>query len=65
MKRVISVGKGGNPAILAVPRPSGLKNFAIFIGALAQLVERFNGIEEVSGSIPLRSTIFQASPKNW
>jgi hypothetical protein len=26
-------------------------------GALAQLVERFNGIEEVSGSTPLCSTI--------
>jgi hypothetical protein len=26
-------------------------------GAIAQLVERFNGIEEVSGSIPLGSTI--------
>lgn len=25
-------------------------------GALAQLVERFNGIEEVSGSTPLSST---------
>ena len=27
-------------------------------GAIAQLGERFNGIEEVSGSIPLGSTIF-------
>jgi hypothetical protein len=27
-----------------------------FLGALAQLVERNNGIVEVSGSIPLRST---------
>ena len=30
-------------------------------GALAQLVERFNGIEEVSGSTPLSSTIKKAS----
>lgn len=27
-------------------------------GLLAQLAERFNGIEEVSGSTPLRSTTF-------
>jgi hypothetical protein len=27
-------------------------------GALAQLVERFNGIEEVSGSTPLCSTTY-------
>jgi len=30
-------------------------------GALAQLVERFNGIEEVSGSNPLCSTTFKQS----
>ena len=27
-------------------------------GALAQLVERINGIDEVNGSTPLRSTSF-------
>jgi hypothetical protein len=31
-------------------------------GGLAQLGERFNGIEEVSGSIPLSSTISQDIP---
>ena len=30
-------------------------------GELAQLVERLNGIEEVSGSIPLFSTTFKFS----
>ncbi len=30
-------------------------------GALAQLVERFHGMEEVSGSTPLSSTILQFS----
>ncbi len=33
-----------------------------FFGALAQLVERFNGIEEVSGSTPLCS-IFRSNAK--
>ena len=33
----------------------GIRNYC---GALAQLVARFNGIEEVRGSNPLRSTIF-------
>lgn len=28
-----------------------------YLGAIAQLVERYNGIVEVSGSIPLGSTI--------
>ena len=32
---------------------------AAFIGALAQLVERFAGSEEVSGSNPLGSTSFE------
>jgi hypothetical protein len=32
----------------------------VVYGALAQLVERFNGIEEVNGSIPLCSTILSA-----
>jgi hypothetical protein len=35
----------------------------IFFGVIAQLVERFNGIEEVSGSIPLNS-IRVATEKN-
>ena len=30
-------------------------------GVLAQLVERFNGIEEVSGSTPLHSTFLNIS----
>jgi len=45
--------KGGagraTPAVASLPSE-------VFLGALAQLVERFNGIEEVSGSIPLCST---------
>ena len=31
-------------------------------GVLAQLVERFNGIEEVSGSTPLHSTFLILQP---
>ena len=37
----------------APPRTRRLK----WLGALAQLGERYNGIVEVSGSIPLGSTI--------
>ena len=33
-------------------------------GAIAQLGERLNGIQEVSGSIPLSSTIRRSSPAN-
>jgi hypothetical protein len=34
--------------------------WASLFGALAQLVERFHGMEEVRGSIPLSSTPFAA-----
>ncbi len=33
-------------------------NHNLFCGAIAQLGERLNGIQEVGGSIPLGSTIF-------
>ncbi len=36
--------------------PLLLKSGAVQCGGLAQLGERFNGIEEVNGSIPLSST---------
>ena len=35
------------------------RNAAIAYGGIAQLGERLNGIQEVSGSIPLISTTFQ------
>ena len=40
------------------PLTWGLKLFKIgnFFGAIAQLVERLHGMQEVSGSIPLSST---------
>ena len=34
-------------------------------GVLAQLVERLNGIEEVTGSNPVGSTPFYLSTKGW
>ena len=34
----------------------GFESPSIHHGLLAQLVERFHGMEEVSGSIPLKST---------
>ena len=33
-------------------------NLKFFAGVLAQLVERLNGIEEVTGSNPVGSTVF-------
>ena len=35
-------------------------NLQFFIGVLAQLVERLNGIEEVTGSNPVGSILFFA-----
>ena len=35
------------------------------IGALAQLGERLHGMQEVSGSIPLGSTIFSEQVNVW
>jgi hypothetical protein len=37
---------------------SEIYNFRSFAGVLAQLVERLNGIEEVTGSNPVGSTPF-------
>ena len=34
-------------------------------GPLAQLVERFHGMEEVAGSNPVRSTRIDLSPAGW
>ncbi len=45
---------GGSPAILPLARLRDLP-----YGGIAQLGERLNGIQEVSGSIPLISTIRQ------
>ena len=36
-------------------------SFALRFGAVAQLAERFHGMEEVRGSIPLSSTIGEPS----
>ncbi len=41
---------------MTVPVPSPLFNFP-FNGALAQLVERLHGMQEVVGSSPIGSTI--------
>ena len=40
------------------PVPTGGENDNRKIGAIAQLGERFNGIEEVVGSIPSGSTTY-------
>ena len=48
----ISVDTGGGAHYDAVLRE---------IGAIAQLGERYNGIVEVSGSIPLSSTIYSSN----
>ena len=48
---------------LAGPLGSGGKIQGSPLGAIAQLVERLNGIQEVSGSTPLSSTI-KASADN-
>ena len=42
------------------PRPIGIVRSPV--GAVAQLVERFHGMEEVRGSIPLSSTGISLSP---
>jgi hypothetical protein len=39
---------------------SEIYNLKFFTGVLAQLVERLNGIEEVTGSNPVGSTFFSA-----
>ena len=45
-------------AIFRLPRSLGFPTFAerISCGAIAQLGERYNGIVEVTGSIPVGST---------
>ena len=51
---------GGGPFIkgcLPPPRAGNKNGMTERFGALAQLGERYNGIVEVSGSIPLGSTI--------
>ena len=52
-------GIASGTAIFRLPPPSGLSNFAecVSYGAIAQLGERYNGIVEVTGSIPVGSTI--------
>jgi hypothetical protein len=44
------------------PAKQALRSFGMTIkdGALAQLVERLHGMQEVSGSTPLSSTNFQS-----
>ena len=51
--------RASGTAIFRLPPPSGLSNFAECVshGAIAQLGERYNGIVEVTGSIPVGSTI--------
>ena len=41
-------------------QPDGPKDYWLYFGAVAQLGERLNGIQEVSGSIPLSSTDLKA-----
>ena len=43
---------------------SEIYNLRFFTGVLAQLVERLNGIEEVTGSNPVGSTTFLPVKKN-
>ena len=50
--------RGHEATIFRLPRSLGLSTFAtrISCGAIAQLGERYNGIVEVTGSIPVGST---------
>ena len=54
-----SSGAASGTAIFRLLRPAGLSNFEarFCYGAIAQLGERYNGIVEVTGSIPVGSTI--------
>jgi len=47
-------------SLLFADDPAGQTN-----GAIAQLGERYNGIVEVSGSIPLSSTNFSKNADEW
>ena len=47
-----------------LPETGGI-TFGCKKGVLAQLVERFNGIEEVSGSTPLHSTFSSELQVIW
>ena len=56
--------------MLTFPDPSAiillaLRHRYIADGGIAQLGERLNGIQEVSGSIPLISTKRNSHPKGW
>jgi hypothetical protein len=58
-----TAGRATDPAL----RPKRSRRAELEIGAIAQLGERFNGIEEVVGSIPSGSTITNRLKKliNW
>ncbi len=49
---------------MGAPHPQ-LRMDVIALGALAQLGERLHGMQEVSGSIPLGSTIFPQPVNGW
>ena len=56
---------GRQGAILnTVPSASALEKSESVFGGIAQLGERLNGIQEVSGSIPLISTKERAKDRN-
>ena len=59
-KHIWGYSSAGSP-VEAVTHPScweqKLNNHSLLSGGIAQLGERLNGIQEVSGSIPLISTI--------
>jgi hypothetical protein len=53
----ISVNQGDLVFSASCNSQSKIYTFRSFAGVLAQLVERLNGIEEVTGSNPVGSTI--------
>jgi hypothetical protein len=57
-KRSTKAGHAGEEPIFPLPARPGVPNFAARAdpGAIAQLGERYNGIVEVTGSIPVGST---------
>ena len=49
----------GTPIIILPSQGRPVARLESYIGAIAQLGERLHGMQEVSGSIPLGSTIYQ------
>ena len=59
-RRIAAIEPHRASGVPSGPKPEG----EIIFGAIAQLGERFNGIEEVVGSIPSGSTIPNNYPKH-